>query len=109
MNNLALIGALTMTLAACGDKADTGTDRASDILALTGDSAAGESIYTGNCSGCHGADGTGSDSFPAVTGVTASEAYINIVIDGISGTSMPGFSSLADQDIADTFAYIETL
>ena len=107
MKNFALIGVLTLSLAACGDKGDTGADRASDILALSGDATAGETLYTGNCSGCHGADGTGSESFPALTGVTADTTHVNIVIDGITGTSMPGFSTLSDQDIADIFAYIE--
>lgn len=109
MNNRLLTVLLAFPLFACGDKSDTGSDRTSDILSLSGDAAAGETVYTGNCSGCHGADGAGTDSFPPLTGVVASEANINIVLDGISGSSMPAFSSLADQDIADMFAYIETL
>ncbi|MFT5681210.1 MAG: mono/diheme cytochrome c family protein [Myxococcota bacterium] len=110
MKNLALIGVLTMSLAlpviGCGDKGDTGTDRTSDILALTGDSAAGETLYTGNCSGCHGADGTGTDTFPSLVGTTTAEFTVDTVLNGAG--SMPSFSSLADQDIADVFAYVET-
>lgn len=110
MKNLTLLGALALLVAACGDKDDSGAagDRASDILALTGDAAAGETVYTGNCSGCHGADGAGSDSFPSLVGVTASEGTINTVLDGISGTAMGSYASLSDQDIADLFAHIET-
>lgn len=110
MKNLTLLGALAL-LMACGDKDDTGAsgDRAADIMALSGDSAAGETIYTGNCSGCHGADGAGSDTFPGIAGIPTDEAHINIVLDGISGTAMGGYASLSDQDIADLFAYISTL
>ncbi len=107
MKNLVLTCALTLTLTACGDKGDTGADRAADILALTGDSASGETLFTSNCSGCHGADGAGSGSFPSLIGITADEENVNIVLDGDG--SMPSFSSLADQDIADIFAFIETL
>lgn len=107
MKNLTMIGMLTASLVGCGDKGDSGVDRTADILALTGDSAAGEAIYTANCSGCHGADGTGSDSFPAINGASANEAHVDLVIDGAG--SMPSFSSLADQDIADVLTYTSTL
>lgn len=107
MKNLMTLGVLTLSITACGDKGDSGIDRTADILALSGDSAAGETIYTANCSGCHGADGAGSGSFPAINGSAASDAYVNLVLDGAG--SMPGFSSLEDQDIADVFAYISTL
>ena len=107
MKNLVIFGVLALSLTACGDKGDSGTDRTADILALSGDSAAGETIYTANCSGCHGADGAGSGSFPAINGSTASEEFVNLVLDGAG--SMPSFSSLGDQDIADVFAYIGSL
>ena len=106
MKNLTLLSALIL-LAACGDKSESGTavDRTADILALTGDATAGETTYTGNCSGCHSADGAGSDSFPALTDATFSEDSVNTVLEGAG--SMPSFSGLEDQDIADVLAYVE--
>lgn len=97
-----------LVFAACaGGEKD---DRVTTILGLTGDTAAGETIYTTNCSGCHGADATGG-SGPSLIDAYATgedEEMMDYIINGDG--DMPAFGeSLADQDIADVWAYVGSL
>lgn len=99
---------LTGLVVGCGDKGDSG-DPVSSILALSGDAAAGEAIYTANCSGCHGASGEGGTGPDLATVATAhSEEEMATSIYYGNGT-MPAYGgTLADQDIADVISYIVT-
>jgi mono/diheme cytochrome c family protein len=96
-----------LVLVACGDSA--ANDRVATIVGLTGDATAGEVIYTSNCSGCHGADATGGSGPNLIDAYAegADEEMITTILNGEE--SMPAFDSLADQDIADAWAYIGSL
>ena len=81
---------------------------------LVGDADIGEGLYVTNCSGCHGADATGSGDFPslidgpfAVSGLS-DDALIDVIMNGIPGTSMPGLIS-DEQEATDITAYLRTL
>lgn len=92
-----------------------GEDRVDTILGLTGDSAAGETVYGANCAVCHAASGLGVDdpTSPGV-GVNLTEAagetdadaeFIPYIIDGIGDMTAFG-DTLSDQEIADVLAYM---
>ncbi|MCB9794979.1 MAG: cytochrome c [Alphaproteobacteria bacterium] len=95
-------------LIACGEK-DGGDSAASsredDILALTPDTANGQTVFENNCASCHEADGSGNVG-PSLQGALEDDA-LDYIINGEGG--MPSFSSLSDQDIADVYAYAESL
>jgi mono/diheme cytochrome c family protein len=93
---------LVAFLAAC-----SGGSRVDDILAITGDAANGATVYADNCAACHAADGTGGTG-PSLQGIVAEEGLDEITDVILSGEeSMPSFSDLADQDIADLLAYLD--
>jgi mono/diheme cytochrome c family protein len=79
-----------------------------DILALTGDPARGESVFTSTmCSvaACHGADGN-SGSAPGLSTLVSSRSddqLIDSVLDGKGG--MPP-QNLDDQQMADVLAWL---
>lgn len=96
-----MISALTLIglAIACGDGG-----RVDDILALTGDAAAGATVYADNCASCHGDDGTGG-SGPDISGESETEEIAQIVLDGEG--DMPAFDGdLTDQEIADVVAFV---
>lgn len=101
---LIMIPALLASLVACGE-----ADRTATIVGLSGDSANGETLYSSTCAACHGADGSGGGSYPALAGLSISdEAKVDIILYGDG--SMPSYEdSYEDQDIADILAYINTL
>ena len=69
-------------LAACAGGAKD--DRITTILALTGDTTAGETVYSTNCTGCHGADATGG-SGPSLVAAFAEgedEEMLDYIING---------------------------
>lgn len=103
--------AAVVVVAGCSGSDGTGEgDRVDDILALTGDAAAGEAVYTANCAVCHGADGTGDPpSFPDITIETDEAVVAQQVLEGGEGMT-PYDGVIPDQDIADVVAYVvETL
>ena len=82
------------------------SSREDDILALTGDTTNGGTVFAANCASCHGTDATGG-SGPSIAGVAADEA-VSIVLAGEE--DMPAFDGeITDQEIADVLAYIESL
>jgi mono/diheme cytochrome c family protein len=106
MRILFLLPVFTL-LAACSghDHEDSAeVDRAAAILALTGDTAAGEAVYGANCSSCHGEAGAGGDPGPNIQGVDPAFA-VDTLLNGNGG--MPSYASLADQEIADVVAYLQ--
>lgn len=71
----------------------------------------GKSLFSQNCSSCHGVDASGGDG-PDLRGVPASlgdAAVENIIRRGLSGTAMPAFYSISDAGAADIVAYLRTL
>lgn len=102
MNRILLLPLLLLPLmTACGDKDGDGEYDA--ILELDGDIDAGETVYTTNCAGCHGADGEGV-SGPALAGhLHGDEEILETVFNGLG--SMPAFD-LSDQEAADLLAYL---
>lgn len=98
---------MTTTLA-CDSGGDEGGDDNSAIKDLTGDPAAGQTVFTsGQCAtaGCHGADGN-SGSAPALRDVVGSrtdDQIIDAVLDG-KGAMPP--QDLTDQQMADVLAWM---
>ena len=79
--------------------------------AITGDATAGAEVFAANCTGCHGADGTGDTAggFPDLTATTLDAAEIEEYVRKGDDT-MPAYEgTLGDQEIADVVAYVESL
>jgi len=108
-----LITCFTLTFSACSsDDGDDGgggsTTRASAIAALTGDQAAGKTLYLSKCSACHKADGTGNNGPNLMSGSKAMlsmQAMATTVVDGTG--SMPSFGTMSNQEIADIVSYVK--
>ena len=78
----------------------------------SGDQAAlGKTVYAANCAGCHGENGQGSGSFPALAGNAAATGdpapQIQFVLNGKDGSHKFG-DKLTDQEIAAVLTYIRT-
>lgn len=82
------------------------SSRVTTINGLKGDTTAGKSVYTNSCSSCHGTDAKSGSARENLPSKNASTAYAQI-IDGEG--SMPSFSDLSDQDIANVWAYVQSL
>ena len=75
----------------------------------------GKKIYLSNCAGCHGEKGDGS-AFPGAFDFTDREkmnksnssVFFDAITNGISGTAMPSFSRLSENERWDVIAYINT-
>ena len=93
---------LLTLLFGCGD-----TAREQAILDLTGDVAAGATLYAGNCATCHAADGTGGSGPDLVAAQPSSDKVVSLVLYGED--AMPSFADLSDQEIADIVAFVEAL
>ncbi len=95
---------------ACGSD---GGDRATSIEGLTGDVAAGETVYADNCAVCHLEDGTGdSNGGQGVDLVqllidepNGEHDFIGTIITGEGEMTAFG-DALEDQQIADVMAYM---
>lgn len=60
----------------------------------------GAATYQAQCAICHGADGKGSEGFPAVTGIAARVPRVEIERVIVSGRGrMPGFPQIAGEDL----------
>ena len=96
---------LTLLTLGCG-----GSDPEHPAYGLTGSASDGADVYADTCASCHGADGsggTGSALTETGPGMSRTE-IIDILIDGIPGTSMVSYRSiLTAQEIADVAAYVE--
>ncbi len=78
---------------------------------ITGAAAAGAEVFAANCTGCHGADGTGDTAagFPDLTASDLDAAEIEEYVRKGDG-AMPGYEgTLDDQEIADVVAYVDSL
>jgi mono/diheme cytochrome c family protein len=94
------------------------SERALQVAKLTGVAADGQPVFERDCVSCHGADGKGTElamnSGHKVNLVTAGAYYsaaefITVVIDGTPGTTMQGYPSFTDQQLADLYAYMRSL
>jgi len=74
----------------------------------TGDAAAGKTVFSDNCAGCHGVDGTGGNGGPDLTAIPSAKnaaAVTKQVENG--GGGMPAFKGmLTEQQIKDVTAYV---
>ena len=74
----------------------------------TGDAAAGKTVFSDNCAGCHGALGTGGNGGPDLTAIPSAkdkDAVVEQVTNG--GGGMPAFKGqLTEQQIQDVSAYV---
>ncbi len=97
---------LILTLLACFQA----SDRVLDIMELQGDPVAGDALYQSHCSSCHGADALGGSGPDLVDEMSHStERFLDWTLYGKS-SDMPAFDEvLEDQEIADIYAYMETL
>ena len=84
----------------------TPSSRTTTIAALKGDAVVGKTIYTTNCTTCHGADAKSGTAGKRIAADDSNDAYGQIVS---GGGGMPAFGSLSDQDIANLWAYVQTL
>ncbi len=107
---VALAVALAAAVIACGD---TTTDDATGAAPVASpaetasaggaDSGLGARVYAENCSGCHGADGSGAGQ--TIAGEDDTAGVVSVVEGGAEG--MPGFSgSLSAAEIEAVSAYV---
>ncbi len=95
-----------LALALWSGCAGSSSDEATDVSdGLVGDAAAGATLFTNNCSFCHGADG-GGGSGPSLIDLvpTLEDADITGTITEGQG-NMPAID-LDDQELADVLAYL---
>jgi len=110
VRTLALIGMIA--LAGCGDGKDGDTgevDRVTAVLALTGDTTNGKTLYDSVCTVCHGANGEGGTG-NVVAPVADDEVFVATVIEGRVAEGMAAYGDdYTDQEIADILAHVKTL
>ncbi len=94
---------LALSAVACSSSTSS---RVTTISGLKGDAVAGKSVYTNSCSSCHGSNAKSGSAGENLPSKNASTAYTQI-LDGKG--SMPSFSDLSDQDVANVWAYVQTL
>ena len=112
------LGDVASNLAAVGAAAEA---RAAGRLTIEDQIKAGEALYTGTCSVCHQANGTGHpDVFPPLAGsdylMADKKRAIGVVVNGLSGpvtvngkeynSVMPPMSQLTDDEIANILTYV---
>ena len=87
----------------------TGTDHAGEGGGgETGNAAAGKTIFSDNCAGCHGALGTGGNGGPDLTTIPEAKDKAKVVEQVTNGGGgMPAFKGqLTDQQIQDVAAFV---
>lgn len=101
---LLILCTLSLTVTGCDDDG-IDAERFSAIVDLQGDATAGESLYTSDCAGCHGAAGEGG-SAPAIAGEEPDES-IEASLEGPD--DMPKFDHWTDQELADVAQFVSEL
>lgn len=83
--------------------------------AQEGDASAGKTLYASKCAHCHGQEGAGMASFPALAGRDAEyiksrlEQYrAGEKVGANSGVMIPNAKSLSDEDINNLAAHISS-
>jgi len=74
----------------------------------------GQQVFASTCAGCHGLDGRGGERAPNIAQKPEAQRLsdaelMHIVQEGIPGTGMPAFHSLAISDVKEVVAYLRTL
>jgi cytochrome c oxidase cbb3-type subunit III len=74
----------------------------------------GQKVFASTCAGCHGLDGRGGERAPNIAQnrdvQRLSDAQLTgIVQEGVPGTGMPAFHSLANSDVKAVVAYLRIL
>jgi putative heme-binding domain-containing protein len=81
--------------------------------ASTADVEMGGRIFMSQCARCHGVTGTGgqgpSFTHPDLVHAPDDEALVNVIKNGIPGTSMAGNWALADREAVQVAAYVRSL
>jgi cytochrome c oxidase cbb3-type subunit III len=77
-------------------------------------STRGKQTFASTCAGCHGLDGRGGERAPNITDnpkvLRLSDAQISHIIEnGVPGTGMPAFHSLARTDVQAVVGYLRSL
>ena len=73
--------------------------------------AAGEQLYMGSCSGCHGKTGEGSQGPSLLSGRASrldDRALFDVIRNGLPGTSMPDFP-LAEEKVWQITAFVRSM
>lgn len=75
---------------------------------VTGTADAGKPVFSENCSGCHGMDGTGANGGPDLTSIPATKDPTKVATQVTNGgNGMPAFKGqLTEQQIADVAEYV---
>src|ERR1700675_3920243 len=77
-------------------------------------STQGEKTFASSCAGCHGLDGRGGERAPNIADSSRVQRLPDAQIahlgrNGIPGTGMPAFHSLASSDVKEVVTYLRTL
>ena len=85
------------------------SDRALSIAEFEGEVTSGRALYMTECAQCHGANAQGGVGPNLINAFNHHDdvEVIEVILEGDG--SMPSFSRLKDQDIADILAFINTL
>lgn len=84
-----------------GDDSDPPVDRVADVLALTGDSARGATVWDDECLQCHTVE------VAEIFGGRPIDSQVRSVLTGPGG--MPPFDGvIPDQEIADVVAFMSS-
>ena len=102
---MALISLITLLVGLVGATSATAQSAADDPAQVE----AGMAVYEGNCAGCHGIDGEGSDRGRPLTGIAMQEAdrgvHFTSVADG-KGNMPPFGDRLSAEEIDQAISYL---
>jgi mono/diheme cytochrome c family protein len=89
--------------------AGSGTEHAGESgNQAAADAAAGKTVFSDNCAGCHGVSGTGGNGGPDLTAIPSAKdaATVQKQVEN-GGGGMPAFKgTLTEQQIKDVTAYV---
>lgn len=94
---------LLLLLFGCGERREI-----TAVLTLDGDPTRGQAQYQMNCARCHGAEGGGIASNPALRVVVPDRTDPSIVDTVINGRGVMSAQRLDDQQVADVLAWMRT-
>jgi len=87
-----------------------------EVNAIDGNAQYGRTFFQGNCSSCHGIDGTYSKDLigptlnnPTLLSLATKKFWYEAIVRGRSHTAMPAWHFLDKHQIADLIAYLEDL
>jgi mono/diheme cytochrome c family protein len=115
MKFAALVVAVALIVAACGDSGDSSAD--DNPAPPSGEFAAGEALYAQNCAQCHGSDLRGTDQGPShlsifyVPGHHPDDAFRSAIAFGApqhhwNFGDMPPVEGLSSDEVEEVIAYV---